>query len=69
MGTPLKKLEKIILSILEKLNSKTRTEAALRAVNLGFILLAILQRRNIVTGTTEVEDMALEHAEKAFRVQ
>jgi hypothetical protein len=69
LGTPLKKLEKIILSILEKLNSKTRTEAALRAVNLGFILLAILQRRNIVTGTTEVEDMALEHAEKAFRVQ
>lgn len=67
LGIPLKKVEKIIFSILKKLNLETRTEAARKAVNLGCVLLPVIPKRNMITGTTEDEDMALEHADEAFR--
>lgn len=67
LDIPLKNVEKSIFSILRKLNSQTRTEAALKAVTLGCILLPVIPPRNIITGTTEEEDLALEHAENALR--
>lgn len=67
LGIPIKTVKDILFSIFKKLHLETRTEAARKAVNLGFVLLPVIQKRNLTWGTTEDEDMALEHAEKAFR--
>lgn len=67
LGIQLKKVEDVIFSILKKLNTETRTQAALKAVNLGFRLLPVMSPRNSTTGTTEDEDMAWAHAEAALK--
>jgi hypothetical protein len=67
LGIPLKKVEKQIYSIFEKLNVETRMQAAQEAVNLGFTLLPVMSPRKGVTGITEDEEMALAHAEAALK--
>ena len=67
LGIQLEKVEKVILSILQKLHTETRTQAALKAVNLGFKLIPVMPRRNNTTGTTEDEEMAWAHAEAALK--
>jgi len=67
LAIPLKKVEKLIYGILKKLNVETLAQAAIKAVNLGFILLPVMSARNSTTGTTEDEDMACAHAEAALK--
>lgn len=67
LGLQQKRVEELIYSILKKLKMETRIQAALKAVNLGFVLLPVMSRRNDITGTTEDEEMAWAHAEAALR--
>ncbi len=67
LGIQLQKVENVIFSILKKLNTETRTQAALKAVNVGFKLIPVMPSRNNITGTTEDEEMAWAHAEAALK--
>lgn len=64
LDIPLRRVERCIQAILAKLKSPTRTSAALRAVQLGYILLPRMPRD--VNGRSEEEVRAEQHAREAI---
>lgn len=62
-------VERCIKSILGKLKVPTRTAAALTAVQHGFVLLPVMQSRDLVSGLTEDQKRSERFAREAIRKQ